>query len=339
MENKNLIMQHIERLYHLSLILAGEAVEMGILGRGFAVVADELARVNQHLVELFSAKKYKELSLFSQKQLKTLYLNIFLECLRADYQKGFVFADEVRKIVNVLSKLENKNQSDPLPQFEILNKSTIMLEKLTFICFEINGRLYLENVSFIREITPYLPKFLEDKLTFNVRGTKIRYLDLQKDFENFSPENIVVIEYPVNPDRKNQKLLMAFPVEKIHFFFKADLGISLKLDNDLLREIWQTDLNKNVSFINWRKFWGITSFEELSNLEDKLIQLTLKKLENEELVLALKGASPTIKNKFYSNMSKRAVEIIEKEIKKLGATPLADIKNAQEKVVNIFNNL
>ena len=254
--------------------------------------------------------------------------------------RGFaVVADEVRKIVNVLSQMKENRSEEVSPQFEILNRSTIMQEMLTFICFEINGQLYLENVSFIKEITPYLPKFLENKLTFNIRGTKIRYVNLQSELEEFKPENIIVIDYPVNPDKKSQKILMAFPVEKIHFFFKADLGISLKMEDDLTREIWKSDIDRNVSFINWNKFWGIVSFEDFYNLEDKFIQLILKTLENEVLVLALKGTSPQVKNKFYSNMSKSAIEIIENESKKLGAVPLNDVERAQEKIVNIYNNL
>ena len=55
-------------------------------------------------------------------------------------------------------------------------------------------------------------------------------------------------------------------------------------------------------------------FENLLDLEDRAIQMVLKEVESETLIIALKGAPPALRQKFLANMSQRAAELLAEDL-------------------------
>ena len=55
-------------------------------------------------------------------------------------------------------------------------------------------------------------------------------------------------------------------------------------------------------------------FEDIMLVDDKGIQVVLKEIENDELALALKTASPDLRDKIFRNMSERASQLIQEEM-------------------------
>ena len=47
-------------------------------------------------------------------------------------------------------------------------------------------------------------------------------------------------------------------------------------------------------------------FEDCKNIDDRGVREMLKEISNEDLTLALRGASDDLKEKFFKNMSERA---------------------------------
>lgn len=56
------------------------------------------------------------------------------------------------------------------------------------------------------------------------------------------------------------------------------------------------------------------TFENLLELEDRAIQIVLREVESETLIIALKGAQPALRQKFLSNMSQRAAELLAEDL-------------------------
>lgn len=81
------------------------------------------------------------------------------------------------------------------------------------------------------------------------------------------------------------------------------------------------------------------TFEDLVQLDDRAIQQVLKEVELRELALALKGASETMRDKIYKNMSERAVNMLREEIEFMGPVRVRDVEEAQQKVVSIVRRL
>lgn len=80
-------------------------------------------------------------------------------------------------------------------------------------------------------------------------------------------------------------------------------------------------------------------FEDIVNLDRNSIQRTLRDIENEDLALALKGASEEVTNIIYNNMSQRAVEILKEDIQFMGPVRLSTVEEAQQKIVGVIRKL
>ncbi len=69
------------------------------------------------------------------------------------------------------------------------------------------------------------------------------------------------------------------------------------------------------------------------------VQKVLRDVQNDVLVLALKGTTDDIKNFIFSNLSSRAVENLQEEIQFMGPTRLSAVEEAQQSVVAVIRRL
>jgi flagellar motor switch protein FliG len=81
------------------------------------------------------------------------------------------------------------------------------------------------------------------------------------------------------------------------------------------------------------------TFEDLGKLDGSSIQTLLRGIEKDKLGLALKGASPTMRDLFFSNMSERAGKILKDDMESLGPVRLKDVDEAQMKMVVVAKEL
>ncbi|MBN2563520.1 MAG: flagellar motor switch protein FliG [Phycisphaerae bacterium] len=80
-------------------------------------------------------------------------------------------------------------------------------------------------------------------------------------------------------------------------------------------------------------------FEDILLVNDKGIQAVLKEVETSDLVLALRTATDELKEKVFSNMSDRAVQMIKEEMEYMGPVRLSDVEMAQQKIVDVVRRL
>jgi flagellar motor switch protein FliG len=80
-------------------------------------------------------------------------------------------------------------------------------------------------------------------------------------------------------------------------------------------------------------------FEDIMLVDDKGIQTVLKEVDNDELCLALKTASPDLQAKIFTNMSTRAAEVIKEDIEFMGPVRVSDVESAQQRIVDIVRRL
>jgi flagellar motor switch protein FliG len=81
------------------------------------------------------------------------------------------------------------------------------------------------------------------------------------------------------------------------------------------------------------------TFEDLSKLDPQAIQAILRVADKAKLPTALKGASETIKDLFFSNMSERSGKLLRDDIAGLGPTRLRDVEEAQTHLVTVAKDL
>lgn len=81
------------------------------------------------------------------------------------------------------------------------------------------------------------------------------------------------------------------------------------------------------------------TFEDLANLDPAGIQTLIRAVDKEKLPPALKGATETIRDLFFSNMSERAAKIMKEDMAAMGPVRLKDVEEAQQAIVNSAKDL
>jgi flagellar motor switch protein FliG len=81
------------------------------------------------------------------------------------------------------------------------------------------------------------------------------------------------------------------------------------------------------------------TFEDLIKLDPSGVQTLLKNVPKEKLGLALKGASETLRDLFFSNMSERASKLLREEMESMGPVRLKDVDESQMLMVTTAKEL
>jgi len=80
-------------------------------------------------------------------------------------------------------------------------------------------------------------------------------------------------------------------------------------------------------------------FEDLSKLDPGGVQTLLRNVDKDQLALALKGASDSLREMFFSNMSERAAKIMREDMENMGPVRLRDVDQAQMAMVQVAKDL
>jgi flagellar motor switch protein FliG len=81
------------------------------------------------------------------------------------------------------------------------------------------------------------------------------------------------------------------------------------------------------------------TFEDLGKLDPGSIQTLLRHVEKDKLGLALKGATDSLRDVFFSNMSERAGKILREDMEAMGPVRLKDVDESQMRMVNVAKDL
>jgi flagellar motor switch protein FliG len=81
------------------------------------------------------------------------------------------------------------------------------------------------------------------------------------------------------------------------------------------------------------------TFDDLILLDDRAIQRILREVDTKDLALALKGASESVKDKIFRNMSQRAREMLQEEMDFMGPVRLRQVEEAQSKIITVVRKL
>ncbi|HUL93813.1 MAG TPA: flagellar motor switch protein FliG [Burkholderiales bacterium] len=80
-------------------------------------------------------------------------------------------------------------------------------------------------------------------------------------------------------------------------------------------------------------------FENLLDLDDKGIQLLLREVQSESLIIALKGANEQLREKVFKNMSQRAGEMLKEDLEAKGPVKVSEVELQQKEILKIVRRL
>jgi flagellar motor switch protein FliG len=74
-------------------------------------------------------------------------------------------------------------------------------------------------------------------------------------------------------------------------------------------------------------------FEDVTQLEDRAVQILLRSVDNKDLAVALKGVKDEVRDKFVSNMSERAGLALVEDMDVLGPVRVKQVEEAQAAII------
>lgn len=81
------------------------------------------------------------------------------------------------------------------------------------------------------------------------------------------------------------------------------------------------------------------TFDDLEKIDDRGFQTILKEVQSDQLIIALKGASPEIREKVFTNMSSRAAESLREDLESRGPVRLSEVEAEQKEILKIVRRL
>jgi len=80
-------------------------------------------------------------------------------------------------------------------------------------------------------------------------------------------------------------------------------------------------------------------FDNLMEIDDHGIQLLLREVQSESLIIALKGAQEELRNKIFKNMSKRAAEMLKEDLEAKGPVRVSEVEAEQKEILKVVRQL
>jgi flagellar motor switch protein FliG len=80
-------------------------------------------------------------------------------------------------------------------------------------------------------------------------------------------------------------------------------------------------------------------FENLLDVDDRGIQLLLREIQSESLIVALKGSTEELREKIFKNMSQRAAEMLKDDLEAKGPVRVSEVEAEQKEILKIVRRL
>lgn len=111
-----------------------------------------------------------------------------------------------------------------------------------------------------------------------------------------------------------------------------------RLDKDTSKKMLdQIEENNSELSVQIRDL--MVTFEDILLIDDLGIREIMQRVDKKVLSLALKGSTEEMKERFFSNMSSRAVEMMVEEMDFMGQVRMKDVTGAQREIVEILREL
>jgi flagellar motor switch protein FliG len=141
-------------------------------------------------------------------------------------------------------------------------------------------------------------------------------------------ELVMQRKFKANTSLRSTKVGGVKAAAKIMNFTKANvekriLGAIKRNDEDLMQAIQD----------------NMFTFDNLGMSDDRSLQVLLRAVETEDLIMALKGATEELQEKLFGCMSTRAAANIKDEMEVLGPVRLTEVQTAQKQIIEVARKM
>ena len=173
-----------------------------------------------------------------------------------------------------------------------------------------------------------------DVLNFLPAEKRAEILQRVANLESVQPsameelERIMKQQFSNNSSAKSSSFGGVKTAAKIMNFVKVDLeskimGDLSAIDEDIMLKIQDS----------------MFTFDNLSMVDNKAIQVLMRNVDQDMLMVALKGAGEEVKEKFFYNMSQRARAMFVDDMESKGPMRISDVEDAQKTIMRLARKL
>lgn len=171
----------------------------------------------------------------------------------------------------------------------------------------------------------------------------VRYFSVEKrsevllrmcNIDTVKPEAISELGQVIEKQLSGQKISKTASVGGIKSVADVINYFDGAMEEEVLNKIkdWDEELSEKIRD-------KMFVFENLVDMDDRSMQTLLRDVTPEQLKLALKGTTEPTKEKIFSNMSKRAADLLREDIELQGPVKVVDVERAQRDILAIAKSL
>lgn len=154
------------------------------------------------------------------------------------------------------------------------------------------------------------------------------------NIDTVKPEAITELGQVIEKQLSGQKVSKAASVGGIKSVADVINYFDGAMEDEVLNKIkdWDAELSEKIRD-------KMFVFENLVDMDDRSVQTLLRDVSPELLRLALKGTTEPTKEKIFTNMSKRAADLLREDIELQGPVKVIDVEKAQRDILAIAKSL
>jgi acyl-CoA synthetase (AMP-forming)/AMP-acid ligase II len=181
----------------------------------------------------------------------------------------------------------------------------------------------MEDLNAYEDVLAYLPQETRSEIIQRVASLEIVQPSAMEELEA-----IMKKQFSNNSSAQSSSFGGVKAAARIMNLTKTELEASVilglnKLDPDLTMRIQD----------------NMYTFENLTTMDNRGIQVLMRNVDTDQLMIALKGATEMVKDKFFGNMSERARGMFRDDMEAKGPLRIADVEEAQKTIMRIARKL
>jgi len=173
------------------------------------------------------------------------------------------------------------------------------------------------------DVLHYLPEELRPEIIMRIA-----------QLETIQPEALEELETIMQKQFSSNSAVKSSSVGGI----KAAAKIMNFTKSELETKIMDT-LNERDEDLTGRIQDNMFTFDNLEAVDNRSIQVLIRNVESDLLMVALKGADDLVKDKFFENMSSRAADMFKDDMESKGPMRISEVEVAQKDILRIARRL
>jgi flagellar motor switch protein FliG len=150
----------------------------------------------------------------------------------------------------------------------------------------------------------------------------------------FQPDALAELERVMQRKFKDNTSLRASQVGGVKAAAKIMNFTKQQMESRIMKSLNRADKNLMQQIQD-----SMFVFDNLIMADDKSLQTLLRSVDNEMLILSLKGADEQLREKIFSCMSTRAAANIQDEMGAMGPVRLTEVQEAQKQIISVARRL